>query len=323
MTVARDWTHGAGRIAVIVMVIMLPVLLRGNLHFLNLANMAGIYFIVCIGLSLIFGIGGQLSLAHGIFYGIGAYTSAILTTRIGLPVMAGVAAAGLVCGVLAFILARPLLRLRTVYLALATLAFGEIVITLIREQSWLTGGSTGIINLPSPKVLNFAFDDQFKYYYLIWAVALAVAWIFSNLTRSRLGLGLRALADSEIGAAACGIDIASYKSRMFTLGAVFAGVAGALYVHYIGFISPDSFAVQFSLLIVMILAIGGRDTLLGAFIGAVFVTVAPIFLADLEKYSTLVFGLLFLGSVMFLPNGIAGSLTGLVTRVSRSGGAKP
>jgi branched-chain amino acid transport system permease protein len=308
------------KIGAVVLIAAAPLLLAGNALLLHIAILVAIYYTVCIGLSLIFGIGGQLSLAQAAFYGIGAYTSALLSTKLGVPVLLGFVAAAIVTGIVGWILAAPILRLRTVYLAMATLAFGEILVTLIRENRQLTGGSTGIVNLPRPAIGSFVFETPTQYYYLVWAVALLCAWIAGNIVRSRFGLGLRALADAEIGASSCGVDIARYKTWMFTLGAVFAGVAGALFVHYLTFISPDSFSVQFSILIVMILAVGGRDSLIGAFFGAIAVTVLPILLAGYEKYSELVFGILFLSTVMFMPRGLAGAGEQLLARMK---GASP
>lgn len=305
------------QIAGVAVVAVVPLLITGNANLLNLAILTGIYYTVCIGLSLIFGIGGQLSLAQAAFYGIGAYTSALLSTKLNVPVMFGFVAAAIVSGAIGWLLAAPILRLRTVYLAMATLAFGEILVTIIRENRDITGGSTGIVNLPSPAIGNFVFDTPTRYYYLVWVVALATAWVARNIIRSRIGLGLRALGDSEIGAAASGVDVARYKTWMFTLGAIFAGVAGALFVHYLSFISPDSFSVSFSILMVMILAVGGKDSLVGALIGAIVVTILPIVLAGYDHYSTLIFGVLFLMVVMFMPNGIAGTAESLWARMKQ------
>ena len=313
--VVMRWLMPAIGIAVVA---VLPLLIGGEKNLLNLAILVGIYYTVCIGLSLIFGIGGQLSLAQAAFFGIGAYTSALLSTKLGIPVLVCFVAAALVSGAIGWVIAAPILRLRTVYLAMATLAFGDILVTLIRENRDITGGSTGIINLPSPAIGSFAFSTSTRYYYLVWAVALVSVWIANNIIHSRIGLGLRALADTELGAASCGVDVARYKTWMFTLGAVFAGIAGALYVHYLSFISPDSFNVSFSILIVMILAVGGKDSLLGALFGAIAVTVLPIMLSGYEKYSELVFGVLFLAVVMFMPNGIAGAAERAFNRLWRS-----
>jgi branched-chain amino acid transport system permease protein len=305
-------------IVAIVVVLAVPLALAGSKNLLNLAILVGIYYTVCIGLSLIFGLGGQLSLAQAAFYGIGAYTSALLSSKLHIPVFIGFGAAMVVSGIIGWLLAAPILRLRTVYLAMATLAFGEILITIIRENRDITGGSTGIINLPPPSIGSFEFNTPIRYCYLVWAVALAATAIAHNIMRSRIGLGLRALADTEIGAASCGVDVARYKTWMFTLGAVFAGIAGALYVHYLSFISPDSFSVSFSILIVMILALGGKDTLLGALLGAIAVTVLPIMLSGYESYSELIFGILFLAVVMFMPRGLAGAADDLIRRLMRS-----
>lgn len=304
-------------------IVALPLAISGQANLTNLAILVGIYYAVCIGLSLIFGVGGQLSLAQAAFYGIGAYTSALLATKFGIPVLICFVAAGAVSGVIGWVLAAPILRLRTVYLAMATLAFGEILVTVIRENREITGGSTGIINLPVPSLGGFAFDTPTRYYYLVWTFALVAAWIAHNIIHSRVGLGLRALADSEIGAASCGVDVARYKTWMFTLGAIFAGVAGALYVHYLSFISPDSFTVDFSILMVMILAIGGRDSLFGAFLGAIIVTLLPILLAGYDAYSPLVFGVLFLAAVMFMPTGIAGTASQILAKFRGEKAASP
>jgi branched-chain amino acid transport system permease protein len=304
------------RIGLVAAVFALPFGLAGQANLLNLAVLVGVYYTVCVGLTLIFGIGGQLSLAPAAFYGLGAYTSALLATKVGVPVLLGFVAAAALCGIVGWLLARPLLRLRAVYLAIATLAFGEILITVIRANTAITGGSTGIVDLPAPAVAGFSFSTPFRYYFLVWSVALLAAWIGRNIVKSRIGLGLRALADSEIGAASSGVDVARYKAWMFTIGAVLPGIAGAEFVHYLGFISPDSFTVQFSILIVMILAVGGRDSFLGALIGAVLVTVLPIALASYERYSPLIFGVLFLASVMFMPKGLAG-MVALLPRLGR------
>lgn len=303
-------------IAGVVVILLVPLLAAGDRYILNFAVLIGIYYTVCIGLSLIFGIGGQLSLAQAAFYGIGAYTSALLTTKLHVPVLAGFAAAAVLSGAVGWVLARPILRLRTVYLAMATLAFGEILVTVIRENRDFTGGSTGIINLPRPALGSFEFSTATRYYYLVWAVALTAAFVGQNIIRSRIGLGLRALADTEIGAASCGVDVSRYKTWMFATGAVLAGIAGASYVHYLSFISPDSFSVSFSILMVMILALGGKDSLLGALLGAIAVTVVPVMLSGYERYSELIFGALFLAVVMFMPRGIAGGIDDMLQRLN-------
>jgi branched-chain amino acid transport system permease protein len=296
----------AWRVIGLAAVVLFPIVAARSPFLLNLAIFIGIYYIVCIGLSLIFGLAGQLSLAQAAFYGIGAYASAIVTTKLGLPVFVGFAVAIALTGVVGFVLAAPILRLRDVYLAMATLAFGNIVVVVIEQEGWLTGGGTGIINLPAPVLGPLVFNRPLSYYVLVWAVALVVVWIARNIMRSRIGLGLRAIGSSELGAEACGVDVARYKTWMFTLGATFAGIAGALNVHYLSFISPETYTMRFSILIVMILALGGMDSLIGAFLGAVFVVLVPDLLAAYREYSELIFAGLFIAVVMFMPRGMAG-----------------
>jgi branched-chain amino acid transport system permease protein len=286
--------------------VLFPILASRSPFLINLAIFIGIYYIVCIGLSLIFGLAGQLSLAQAAFYGIGAYASAIVTTKLGLPVLVGFGAAIVLTGLVGWILAAPILRLRDVYLAMATLAFGNIVVVVIEQEVWLTGGGTGMINLPAPAIGPLVFNRPLSYYSLVWAIALGVVWIARNIMRSRIGLSLRAIGTSELGAEACGVDVARYKTWMFTLGAMFAGIAGALNVHYLSFISPETYTMRFSILIVMILALGGMDSLLGAFLGAIVVVVVPDLLAGYREYSELIFAGLFLAVVMFVPRGMAG-----------------
>lgn len=290
----------------LVAIVLFPVVARHSPYLINLAIFIGIYYIVCIGLSLIFGLAGQLSLAQAAFYGIGAYASAIVTMKLGLPVLIGFACAIALTGLVGFVLAAPILRLRDVYLAMATLAFGNIVVVAIEQEVELTGGGTGMINLPAPALGPLVFNRPLSYYVLVWAIALVVVWISRNIMRSRIGLALRAIGSTELGAEACGVDVARYKTWMFTLGAMFAGIAGALNVHYLSFISPETYTNRFSILIVMILALGGMDSLLGAFLGAIVVVVVPDVLAGYREYSELIFAALFIAVVMFMPRGIAG-----------------
>lgn len=298
----------APRVALVLVVMVAPLLLGGRGITLHLLVLAGIYWVVAMGLMLIFGLAGQLSLAHAAFFGIGAYTSALLSTRLDVPVMLAFVAATVVAAVVSWIIARPVFRLRGFYLAMATLAFAEITVTVFEQEVWLTGGPTGILALPPPALGPIVFGRASSYYYLVWVVALASAWVTRNIIQSRLGRGLRAIASSEVGATTSGINIAVYKTWMFVLGGAFAGLAGALYVHYATLINPDNFSIDFAILIVMMLAVGGMDTLLGTFLGAAFLVTVPTVLARYPRYSQLLFGVLFLLVVALMPKGLAGVL---------------
>ncbi|TAK82059.1 MAG: branched-chain amino acid ABC transporter permease [Betaproteobacteria bacterium] len=266
----------------------------------------GIYIIVCTGLSLIFGYAGQLSLTQAAFYGIGAYTSAILTTRYGVSFWLALAAASALPGLIAWALGAPILRLRHFYLAMATLAFSEIVLVFFIQEVDITGGPTGITHVPAPEVFGYKLDTTTKYYYLVWLLAVAVVGFSYNLIRSKYGRALRAIAENEVAASAMGVNVPAMMSIMFVLSAVFAGLGGSLYAHYVSFVSPDTFSVSLSIMLVIMVAIGGVNSLWGAVFGAVFVTVLPSMLGAYRQYAMLVYGVVLVLALMFMPNGITG-----------------
>lgn len=266
----------------------------------------GIYIIVCTGLSLIFGYAGQLSLTQAAFYGIGAYTSAILTTRYGVSFWLGLVAASALPGFIAWALGAPILRLRHFYLAMATLAFSEIMVVFFIQEVDITGGPTGITHVPSPEVFGYKLDTSTKFYYLVWLLAIAVVGFSYNLIRSKYGRALRAIAENEVAASAMGVNVPAMMSLMFVLSAVFAGLGGSLYAHYVSFVSPDTFSVSLSIMLVIMVAIGGVNSLWGAVLGAVFITVLPSMLGAYRQYAMLVYGVVLVLALMFMPNGIAG-----------------
>lgn len=277
----------------------------------------GIYIIVCTGLSLIFGYAGQLSLTQAAFYGIGAYTSAILTTRYGASFWIGLAAASALPGLIAWALGAPILRLRHFYLAMATLAFSEIMLVFFIQEVDITGGPTGITHVPVPALFGYKLDTSTKFYYLVWLLAVAVVGFSYNLIRSKYGRALRAIAENEVAASAMGVNVPAMMSIMFVLSAIFAGLGGSLYAHYVSFVSPDTFSVSLSIMLVIMVAIGGVNSLWGAVLGAVFVTVLPSMLGAYRHYAMLVYGVVLVLALMFMPNGIAGFFDDMARRIAR------
>ena len=304
-----------------VLLLVLPAV--PNRLILDILVLIGIYTIVCLGLSLIFGYAGQLSLTQAAFYGIGAYTSAILTRKLGLPFWVGFLGAGALSAAVAYALGAPLLRLRHFYLAMATLAFGEVVGVFFVQQISITGGPTGIVNVPFARLGPVLLDETWKYYYFVLLVA-ALAFLFSrNLVRSKIGRALVAIGSTEIGAAAMGVNVTRYKLLMFALSGLYAGLAGSLYAHYLTFVGPDSFTTDFSILLVVMIGVGGIHTLWGAVLGAVFAATAPTLLSSYREYSMLLYGVLLVVLMMFLPEGLGGVLQRLGNRAGLGRAAVP
>jgi branched-chain amino acid transport system permease protein len=292
----------------------------------NLMVLICINVIAAVGLSLLFGYAGQISLAQAGIMGLGAYTSAILSTRAGLPFWLTLVCAGLVPGVLAYAIGRPILRLRGYYLAMATVAIGGILDTLFEQLNGLTGGFNGIVGIPSPSIGGWEFDQPGRYYYLALAAALLAVLFAWNLTRSRVGRAMRAIRETETGASVMGVNVPALKAGIFALSAVFAGLAGSLYAHYALFISPETFTVSQSVTLLLILAIGGVGSLGGAVIGAILLTMLPQWLRSFGEYDNVLYGALVVLVIMFLPTGIWGALRTLwgaaSTRLRRAGRSK-
>lgn len=293
--------------AVLVGLVALVPLVYPQPFLITLLVFVGIYSIVCTGLSLIFGYAGQLSLTQAAFYGIGAYTSALLTTRLDVSFWLGLVAAGALPGVVAMVIGLPILRLRHYYLAMATLAFSEIMVVVFVQEVKLTGGPTGITNVPAPALFGLPLDTPARYYYLVWTICVLVVAFSFNLIRSKFGRALRAISENEVAASAMGVDVAAMKNLMFVLSAIYAGVGGALYAHYISFVSPDTFSVSLSILLVIMVAVGGVQSLGGAVLGAIFITVLPSLLGAYQQYAMLVYGVILVLVLMFMPDGIAGA----------------
>ncbi|PKN44212.1 MAG: branched-chain amino acid ABC transporter permease [Deltaproteobacteria bacterium HGW-Deltaproteobacteria-17] len=289
-------------------------------------RLVGIYTIVAVGLNLLIGYAGQVSLGHAAFFGIGAYTTAILTTRAGWPPWVGIPAAMLIAGAIGLVLGSIVLRLKGHYLAMATLALGIIVFVLFRELHWLTLGTDGINYIPPLSLPGLKITSRAGQYYFIWTIALLVLLFCSNVIDSRVGRALRALHHSEVAAAAMGVDVALYKVRVFTLSAILAGLAGALFAHIQTFINPSAFYIDLSIMLVTMVVVGGMSSIWGAVAGAATITFirpivgalprwfedVPDWVKNYSNYEALVFGLILVLTMVFMPSGITRSVTDLL-----------
>jgi branched-chain amino acid transport system permease protein len=282
--------------------VLLPIIWPSSLFLMGLA---GIYAIVALGLSLFLGYAGQISLGHAAFFGIGAYTFAILTTRYGIPTMGAFWAAAAAAAACAYLIGKPILKLKGYFLALATLGFGEIFLVIVREARALTGGVSGISGVPWFTVAGFTFDTYLKQYSLIWGVLIGLVLFAKNLVRSKMGRALLAVAASEDAAASVGIDVARVKLGVFVISAAFAGLAGSLFAGIMSTASPDAFGLGLSVLMVMMVILGGMGTLYGPIFAAIFLTWLTNSLAAYQEYSLPIFGVIFILLLIFFPDGVA------------------
>jgi len=288
-----------------------------NEYYVNVLIISGLNAIVAVGLNLLLGFAGQISLGHAAFYGLAAYTTSILTTTYNLPIIVGLLAGILLVGLVAYLIGIPTLKLSGHYLAMATLGFGIIVYIVFNETIELTGGPSGFVGIPRLSLFGYSFDSDLSYYYLVIFV-LAIVLMFSlNLIRSRIGRALRAIHTSEKAAQISGIDIARYKLFIFVLSAILAAVAGVLYAHYLEFIAPSSFGFNHSVLLVTMVVLGGMTNVWGAVAGAFFLTMLPEFLRVFENIEFLLYGFILIVCMMFLPEGIVGGIQKLVGKLGR------
>ncbi len=272
-------------------------------------TLALIYAIAVRGLNLLVGYSGQISLGHGAFFALGAYTGAILLDRTSIPHLLTIPAAALVCFAAGLALGLPALRLRGLYLALVTLAIAIATPVLIRRFDSLTGGSQGIsVDQPqAPSALGLA-DDQFIYF-LTLVVAAPLFWLAAGMVRRDVGRALIAIRDDETSAKTMGVNLAAFKTRAFGLSAAYAGVAGSLFVFANGFVAPESFALTMSFAFLAAIVVGGLATVAGALFGALFIVFVPVWSSDVnEALSGVIYGAALIACMYVFRSGIMGLL---------------
>jgi branched-chain amino acid transport system permease protein len=278
-----------------------------NAYLLDVVNRIGINAIAVIGLNLVMGYAGQVSLGHAGFFGLGAYASAVLTARYGWPPLAALAGGMAGTGVLAFALARPILRLKGHYLAMATLGLGIIVSIVITNEASLTGGPDGM-PVDALVVAGLSPSGERQWYFVIAACLWVAAWLAGNLVDSPMGRALRALHGSEPAARSVGVDTARYKARVFVIAAMLASLAGSLFAHYVGFVTPQVASFMHSIELVTMVVVGGMASIGGSVAGAALLTVLPQALAEFEGWEMVAFGALLILAMVLLPRGLVPTL---------------
>lgn len=274
-----------------------------NSYFLDIATKTWINAIVCVGLNLLVGYTGQISLGHAAFFALGGYTSAILGARYGLSAPIAMLIGAAVVALIAFIIGRAILHLRGHYLAMATLGFGAIVSIVLNRELTLTGGPDGMSVGPFD-VAGYALPSAMAGYIFAAAGLFLAVWTATALIESRAGRALRAINDSEIASATLGIDVATYKVKIFVISAVFASIAGSIFAHADRFITPIEANFMRSVEFVAMVVVGGLGSIAGAVLGACILTLLPQALAHFEELRHILTGAMLVLIIAFMPEGV-------------------
>jgi branched-chain amino acid transport system permease protein len=293
-------------LAVMIVVPALPFVLD---YYVFVLSLFGVFTIVAIGFNIMTGYTGLISIGHAGFFAIGAYTAAILVDRNIVPFVIALPIAAVVTGVIGFLLALPCLRLYGMYIAMATLAFGFIIEEVVLQLNSITGGHQGLA-VPMATIggfdSGFVMDSDKKFYYFILAMTLALIFIAINILRTKYGRAFVAIRESEIAASTMGIDLTKYKTISFTISAFYTGIAGALYAYLLHYIAPNAFTIFLSLQFLVMIVVGGFASVVGSILGAVFLTALPEFMSSLQEWQIIVFGIILLFFILFIPYGFAG-----------------
>jgi branched-chain amino acid transport system permease protein len=309
-------------LGVVLAILLFSWLAGGKEYYLSLLVFVGINSLMTMGLSMLMGYAGQISLGHAAFFGIGAYSSGILTTKYFFHPVAAFMIGIFLSALIAFLVGKPTLRLKGHYMAVATLGFGEILFIVFNELSSLTGGPSGLSGIPPLMIFGHPLEGA-TYLYLVWAFVILLLLFSLNVINSRVGRALRALHGSELAATAMGVDASRFKVQVFVLSALYASTAGSLYAHFITFISPSSFSFMFSILLLMMVVVGGAGTIWGALLGTLLLTLLPEYLRGLEDFEVFVYGAILMVVLLFMPQGILEGMRKMLEKKREGPGGIP
>ena len=291
---------------------LLPLVFPSGYYF-RVAALVWVSAFAAIGLNILMGLAGQVSLGHAGFFGIGAYAVAIGPAHLGIPPWAALILGAMLSGALAFLIGRPILRLRGHYLAIATLGLGVLVALMITSESRWTGGPDGM-SVARLELLGWRLAGSETWYWISGTVLVLGAWLALNLEDSPTGRAFRALHESEVAARVAGIDVARFKLRAFVIAAVYASIAGSTHAFMNGFITPDAAGFLHSVELVTMVVVGGLGSVAGSVVGAAVLVTLPQVLTVFQEYEHLMLGLLIMLAMIFLRQGIVPSLAAMRPR---------
>jgi len=287
---------------IILVLVLIPVLIE-DIYTIHILNLLGIYILLTTGLNLVLGVCGQISVGHAGFWGLGAYASSLMTIKLGANFWIGFLASGCV-GVVAAYMIGPVLRLRGHVLAVATIAFGEIVRLVLLNWISLTNGPAGLYNMPYPSLGFITLDTEHSFYYLILVCVLLNIMVLNRLINSRMGKRWMAIRGDEEAAESLGVHPTKYKIYAFAVAGFSAGIAGSLYAHLTSYISPHIFTLHESIKMLTMVVVGGEGSVGGAIIGAIVLVFTSEYSRYLQEYSLIPYGLALLLFLIFAPKGL-------------------
>jgi len=297
--------HGKPFAVVLVAALLAAAPLFLNAYQVDVLNSIGLYGLLALGLNLILGEAGLFNMGHAAFYAVGAYTAAILNTRYQIPILWTLPLSGLTAGLFALAVARPVVHLRGDYLLIVTIGVGEIVrIALVNDIFGMTGGANGIFGISRPQLFGIVIRRPQEFFYLIWGCVALTIFLFLRLKQSRFGRALNYLREDEVAAEGSGINTAYYKLAAFGLGAAWAGMAGTLFAAKMTIISPESFNFWESVVLFMIVILGGAGNIVGVLLAAFLVIGLPELFREFASARMLVFGLVMVVMMVFRPQGL-------------------
>lgn len=294
--------------------LLFPIFFLHNPYIIHIMVMALIYIVAILGLNVQVGSIGMVNFAHGTIFGIGAYTSALLATKAGLSFWLGLPAGILVAGLTGWVLGLPTLKTREYHLSLVTIAFAYIGYTVMLNWQW-TGGPDGVAGIPKPTLFGWNLGQGltlagvelpgvFFLYYIAWFFCALAVVILHRLHHSWIGLALNAVREDEIASRCYGLNLNAIKLIAFVAGSLFAGAAGVLYAHFIGFVSTENMAFSVGLLMVCMVILGGMDNIWGVIIGGLLLTIIPEKFRALQDYRMLFYGIVLIAMLLFRPQGL-------------------
>lgn len=304
---------GIGAIVVLAYPLIAP-----TRYMVHIVNMAGLWILMSLGLNLAMGYCGQINLALGAFWGVGAYTAALLNTRLGVPMWVNLPIGMLLAGITGALIALPMLKVRSHYLALVTIGLGETINIILVNETWLTEGPLGISAIRMPELFGIPIDGAERFFYVVLACVVLGYLIARQIVNHRLGRAFVAIRDDDVAARAMGVNVAYYQILANAICGVYCGVAGVLYAHMNTYISPDIFEFKSALFVLTMTLIGGMGNLTGSLVGGLALPLTQEWLRAFKHWQLVGFGAAIILVVLFMPGGVMG----LTQRLEEMGGLR-